>query len=82
MNADTMNYDPLKHGTVRAIRIFMSDDYRTPMAELAFAYGGTTVIQFNNIAQREKFSSGITGYTVYFDERFPALDFSHFVKPV
>ena len=62
------NYTPEKHGIVTAIRLFYEND-RQPMAELAFCFGGTDIIEWTNISQREKYSKGINGYTFFFDER-------------
>ena len=62
------NYIPEKHGIVTAIRLFYEND-RQPMAELAFCFGGTDIIEWTNISQREKYSKGINGYTFFFDER-------------
>ena len=62
------NYSPEKHGIVTAIRIFYEKD-RQPMAELTFCFGGTDIIEWTNVNQREKYSKGINGYTFFFDER-------------
>lgn len=70
-------YDPRKHGAVVAIRIYFKDD-RCPMADLAFAYGGMTTIEWTNPAQREAYMSGINGYTLIYDER-PKREFSEWV---
>ena len=74
------NYSPEKDGVVTAIRIFFQND-RRPMAELAFAYGGTVTIDWSCSAERKQFESGINGYTLIYDER-PKADFSTWVKPL
>ena len=72
-------YDPRKHGAVVAIRIFMDEEKNiSPLAELAFAYGGTAVIDWVNPVQREKYMSGINGYTLIYDER-PKRAFSEWI---
>lgn len=38
------------------------------MAELAFAFGGTTIIEWTRPDIRNRFSAGITGYTLMFDD--------------
>lgn len=77
---EVKEYDPRVHGAVVAMRIFYGECY-TPMAELAFAFGGTVTIQWTLITDREKYQSGINGYTLVYDEREKA-DFKTFVKPV
>ena len=72
------SYDPTKNGAVTAIRIFYGED-RTPMAELAFAFGGTATIEWTNVEMRKKYIEGINGYTFFFDERDKA-SFLSFVK--
>ena len=62
------DYSPEKHGIVTAIRLFYEKD-RQSMAELVFCFGGTDIIEWTNISQREKYSKGINGYTFFFDER-------------
>lgn len=74
------NYSVEKNGAVVAMRIFLEDS-RKPMAELAFAYGGTATIDWTNVAEREKYKEGINGYTLIYDER-PKADFSSWVKPM
>ena len=73
-------YDPRKHGAVNAIRIFMDEEkHISPMAELVFAYGGTAVIDWVNPVQRDKYMSGINGYTLIYDER-PKREFKDWIK--
>lgn len=62
------DYDPTNHGVIMAIRLFY-DNMRTPMAELAFAFGGTCVIEWVNVTLRERFKKGINGYTLIYDTR-------------
>lgn len=82
MNAK--RYDPFRDGAITAIRIFtdMNPPHLDPKAELAFAFGGSTIITWNRVDDRETFMPGITGYTYIFDERLkdkPVL-FEDFVK--
>lgn len=74
------NYNPTKHGTVVAIRIYLENGHQ-PMAELAFAFGGTETIHWDDIAEREKYSAGINAYTLIYDER-PKREFKDWVKPM
>ena len=62
-------YDPGKHGTVIAIRIFYDKLNTRSMAALAFAFGGTCVIEWVNVTLRERFKKGINGYTLMYDTR-------------
>jgi len=73
-----MNYEPTKHGAVTAIKIYYKED-RTPMADLAFCFGGKTTIEWTNVEQRNAYKKGINGYTFIFDERVKN-DFDSFVK--
>lgn len=67
---DPDHYDPIIHGTVEAIRIFYSENAtRDILAELRFCFGGTTIIEWTNPDEREKFADGIDGYTLFLDER-------------
>ena len=67
---NSLDYDPAKHGSVTAIRIFFEDSCtRNPMAELAFTFGGTCVIEWVNVTLRERFKKGINGYTLMYDTR-------------
>lgn len=75
---ENFNYSPEKNGAVVAIRIFYSHD-RQPMAQLAFAFGGTATINWTCPAERERFAEGINGYTFIYDERAKP-DFSSLVK--
>lgn len=65
---DPNTYNPTKHGIVTAIRLFY-DNMVTPMAELAFAFGGTITIEWVNVTQRDFFTKGINGYTLMYDTR-------------
>lgn len=71
-------YDPSKQGSITAIRIFY-DDARNSMAELVFAFGGTEIIEWTNVRQREVYEIGINGYTFVFDER-PNMVFNKLVR--
>lgn len=71
-------YEPSKDGAITAIRIYYMND-RTPMADLAFAFGGMATIEWTNVVQRESYKSGINGYTYVFDEREKS-NFNSFVK--
>ena len=67
---NSLDYDPAKHGSVTAIRIFFEDSCtRNPMAELAFAFGGTCVIEWDTATLRARFEKGINGYTLMSDTR-------------
>lgn len=67
---DSDHYNPIIHGTVEAIRIFYSENTtRDILAELRFCFGGTTIIEWTNPDEREKFADGIDGYTLFLDER-------------
>lgn len=72
-------YSPKTHGAIEAIRIFMDENGITPMAELAFAYGGTTTICWVDTYERDIYKDGINGYTYIYDER-PKREFSGWVK--
>ena len=74
------SYNPREYGAVVAIRIFYDYDNfgYTPMAELAFAFGGTEIIPWDEPAERERFSAGINGYTYIYDER-PKRQFADWV---
>ena len=67
---DPNHYNPIIHGIVEAIRIFYSENAtRDILAELRFCFGGTTIIEWTNPDEREKFADGIDGYTLFLDER-------------
>lgn len=74
-------YKPETHGAITAIEIFMADDGHTPMATLAFAFGGTATIEWANVEQREVYASGINAYTLMYDKRDKPLAFKDNVKP-
>lgn len=61
-------YNPMIHGVVTAIHIYLEDRYK-PMAELAFAYGGTKIIHWDDIAERATYMEGINAYTIICDDR-------------
>lgn len=67
-------YNPIIHGAVTAIRLFHDEKGYEILAELAFAYGGTTIIEWTRPDIRNRFSAGITGYTLMFDERITDSD--------
>lgn len=60
-------YDPNDKGMITAIRIY--NEGTEVCADLAFAYGGSTTIVWTDYEEREKYSFGINGYTVIYDER-------------
>lgn len=67
---DSDHYNPIIHGTIEVIRIFYSENAtRDILAELRFCFGGTTIIEWTNPDEREKFADGIDGYTLFLDER-------------
>lgn len=61
-------YNPTMHGLVTAIRIFNEDGYK-PMAELIFAFGGSRIIRWDIVENREEYAAGINAYTLMYDER-------------
>lgn len=73
-------YDPSTHGAIVAMRIFYAEDGMTPMAELVFAFGRSEIIQWNLIAEREMYLSGINAYTLVYDER-PKREFEEWKHP-
>ena len=73
-------YNPTEHGVITAIKIFEGDDGHTPMATLAFAFGGTATIEWANVEQREAYASGINAYTLMYDMREKPLKFADNVK--
>lgn len=77
---ENTTYYPPRDGAVVAIRIFYAEDMHSPMATLAFAFGGTTTIEWDNINQRKKYEAGINGYTAIFDDRFKDTTFQDFVR--
>ena len=62
------NYDPMTHGAIIAVHIYLEDGYK-PMAELAFAFGGTETIHWDDIKEREAYMEGINTYTIMCDDR-------------
>lgn len=72
-------YDPTINGAVVAIRIYLKD-YHSPMAELAFAFGGTVTIEWDNVIQRKKYESGINAYTLIFDTRVHETTFENQIR--
>jgi hypothetical protein len=73
-------YHPARDGAVNAIRIFYADGTLTPMAELAFAFGGKVTVRWNMPLEREVYAPGITAYTIIYDERPKRPDFNDWVK--
>lgn len=73
-------YSPVKNGAVVAVRLFFGPNHIAPMAELVFAFGGTSTIEWANETQRKEYEPGINAYTVFFDERFPTRTFESFKK--
>lgn len=71
-------YNPATHGIITAIHIYLEDGYQ-PMAELAFAFGGTKIIHWDNIVEREFYAEGINAYTIMFDDR-AKLPFENYVR--
>lgn len=83
-------YNPKQDGAIDAIRIFYDETFNN-MAELAFAFGGSEIICWTNVKEREPYLSGISGYTIIYDERIesPVIrkfekkqSFSDFVKDI
>lgn len=73
-------YYPPRDGAVNAIRIFYADGTLTPMAELAFAFGGKVTVRWDMPLEREVYAPGINCYTVIYDERPKRPDFNDWVK--
>lgn len=71
------SYNPVAHGIVTAIHIYLENGYQ-PMAELAFAFGGTQIIHWDDITEREFYAEGINAYTIMFDDR-AKLPFENYV---
>ena len=79
-NNETLNYDPMVHGAINAMRIWNKDGYE-PWAELAFAYGGSVQCEWDLISNQEKYASGINSYTIIYDERIAQFgDFQSWIK--
>lgn len=63
-------YDVKKLGAVSTVRIYISEeDGHSIMAQLTFAFGETTIIRWDDVEQRKKYSKGINAYTFIKDER-------------
>ena len=63
-------YDIDKLGAVSTVRIYISEeDGHSIMAQLAFAFGETAIIRWDDAEQRKKYSRGINAYTFIKDER-------------
>lgn len=69
VQANREKYDPTREGIVVAIRIYYAENRFTPMADLAFAFGGKATIEWDVPMEREVYKSGINAYTLYYDER-------------
>ncbi|MCM1224635.1 MAG: hypothetical protein NC548_60330 [Lachnospiraceae bacterium] len=76
---DLICYDPMYDGAVTAVRIYLKDHYK-PMADLAFAYGGTFTFEWDRCDIREMFMPGITAYTLMYDTRC-SRPFTDWIKP-
>lgn len=76
---DLICYDPAYDGAVVAARIYLQDGYK-PMAELAFAFGGTFTFEWDRCDIRDMFMSGITAYTLMYDTRCNR-PFTDWIKP-
>ena len=61
-------YNPMTHGAIIAVHIYLEDGYK-PMAELAFAFGGTETIHWDDVKEREPYLKGINAYTIMCDDR-------------
>lgn len=68
-NNSIKKYDPASYGAVIAIRIYYKDSNKTPYADLVFPNGKYTTIIWTHVNDRKKYASGITGYTLFYDER-------------
>lgn len=72
-------YEPSKDGSVTAIHLWLKDQYQ-PMATLAFAFGCTATIEWDNITQRDHFITGINAYTIIYDDRTEWRAFETWLK--
>lgn len=71
-------YMPQHDGAITAVRIWLEDGYK-PMAELAMAFGGSVIIEWDRCDLRELFEAGINAYTIFYDTR-SILPFREHVK--
>lgn len=62
------SYSAERYGAILAIKITL-DDKATPQATLISAYGKEFHIQWNMPSKVAEFEQGITGYTLFYDER-------------
>lgn len=79
MNDNNKPYNVSVNGTVTAIHIWLENNHK-PMAVLAFAYGGSHLIEWDNVGVRQKYKAGINAYTLYFDDRVKDHDFELFLR--
>lgn len=70
-------YSPDNYGCIIAIRIYLVHGH-IPMADLVFPDGRYTTIEWTNVSHRDKYKSGINGYTLIYDER-PKKDFKEWI---
>lgn len=68
-NNSIKNYDPSAYGAIIAVRIYYLNGGTTPYADLVFPNGRYTTIAWTDVQTRKKYVSGITGYTLFYDER-------------
>ena len=54
---------------VLAVRIYYDNLTMTPWADLRMADGVMEHICWTNVKERSEFEQGITGYTLFYDER-------------
>ena len=71
-------YNKPAYGSICAVRIYYKGKGNTPYADLAFVNGEKVTIQWTDVELRKLYLPGITGYTLFYDERGKA-DFNSFL---
>lgn len=61
-------YNVTKDGAVIAVRIYFVEGSSNSKADLVLAHGGKVTIDWAT-EQRKPYEKGITGYTLFYDER-------------
>lgn len=78
-NSSIKKYNPSADGAILAIRIYLIPGGTSPHADLVFPGGKYTTITWTNVEHRNKYASGITGYTLIYDER-EKCEFKEWIK--
>lgn len=74
-------YNVMEQGIITAVRIRNNTETGMVEAELAFAFGDSTVIDWTCTKTRAEYMLGVNGYTLFFDERTQSSkEFEAFVK--